>query len=74
MTIANRQHALAVASGFVLDQIRTGRRSLDLVDALIVLAVTQTNIEPVLRDPVLQRAHSSDRGHAFHAMVGAYST
>jgi hypothetical protein len=25
-------------------------------------------------EEILSAAHSSDRGHAFHAMVGAYST
>lgn len=29
---------------------------LDLVDALIVVTITQANVEPVLRDPALEAA------------------
>lgn len=47
--------ALRASSGGVLDQARIGRGALDFLDALILLAVTQANIEPVLHDPRLNR-------------------
>jgi hypothetical protein len=46
---------LRASSGLILDQVRLGRGPLDFLDALILMAVTQANVEPILRDPVLNR-------------------
>lgn len=51
--------ALEVSSGYLLDQVRLARRLFDFVDALIVVAVTQANVELILRDPDLQRAYAA---------------
>jgi hypothetical protein len=50
---------LILSSGFLLDQVRLGRGPFDLVDALIIVAVTQANVDPVMRDPALQRAYAT---------------
>lgn len=51
--------ALEVSSGYLLDQVRLARRLFDFVDALIVVAVTQANVELILRHPDLQRAYAA---------------
>jgi hypothetical protein len=47
--------ALRASSGSILDQVRLGRGPLDFLDAVILMAVTQANVEPILRDAVLHR-------------------
>jgi DNA-binding Lrp family transcriptional regulator len=59
MATSNSQFALVTSAGFLLDQIRLGRGLLDFVDGLIVVGVTQANVEQVLRDPALQRAYAT---------------
>ncbi|WP_309088215.1 hypothetical protein [Phenylobacterium sp.] len=59
MTIGRAQWATEVSAGFILDQIKFGRGLFDFLDALIVVAVTQANVELVLRDPALQRAYAA---------------
>lgn len=43
----------------MLDQIRLARHPLDFVDALLTVAVTQANIDTVMRNPALQRAYAT---------------
>ena len=50
---------LRASSGLILDQVRLGRGPLDFTDALILMAVTQANVEPILRDPVLNRTYAA---------------
>jgi hypothetical protein len=45
--------ALRASSGLILDQVRLARGPLDFLDALIVMAVTQANVDPITRDPEL---------------------
>ena len=47
--------ALRASSGQILDQVRLGRGPLDFLDAVILMAVSQANVEPILRDAVLHR-------------------
>lgn len=56
MAAADPRTALSLSAGHLLDQVKTGRMLLDLVDALIVVTITQANVEPVLRDPALEAA------------------
>lgn len=50
---------LRASAGLILDQVRLGRGPLDFTDALILMAVTQANVEPILRDPALNRAFAA---------------
>lgn len=59
MATTRSQYALATCAGFVLDQIRMGRGFLDFGDALILVAVTQANVESLMRDPILQRTYAA---------------
>lgn len=49
---------LKLSATFLLDQVRLAR-VLDVVDSLLILAVTQANVEAVMRDPQLQRAYAA---------------
>lgn len=49
-----------VSTGVALEQIRQGRGALDFTDALVLMAISQANVEPVLRDPALNRAYATD--------------
>lgn len=53
------QRVMEIASGFLLDQVRLGRGPFDFIDALLVLGVTQANVQPVTADPALERAYAS---------------
>lgn len=55
MTTSMSAAVLRASSGLILDQVRLGRGPLDFTDAVILMAVTQANVEPVLRDPALNR-------------------
>ncbi|WP_374471740.1 hypothetical protein [Phenylobacterium sp.] len=59
MALKLPQAVLRASADVLLDQVRLGRGPLDLVDALIMLAVTQANVEPVLRDPGLNRRYAT---------------
>lgn len=48
-----------VSVAFVLDSVRIGRRGHDLIDALILLAIVQSNVGPLSRDPDLQRSYAT---------------
>lgn len=50
---------MEISSGFLLDQVKLGRQLFDFLDALIILGVTQANVELVMRDPELQRAYAT---------------
>jgi len=41
-----------------LDGALAGRRERDFLDALILMAVVQANVGPIMRDPALQRAYA----------------
>jgi DNA-binding Lrp family transcriptional regulator len=53
------QAVVRVSAGLILDQVRLGRGPLDFVDALVLMAVTQANVEPVLRDAELNRRYAT---------------
>jgi len=55
MAASKSAAALRASSGLVLDQVRLGRGPLDFLDALILMAISQANVEPILRDPELNR-------------------
>jgi hypothetical protein len=59
MTTSMSAAVLRASSGLILDQMRLGRGPLDFTDALILMAVTQANVEPVLRDAALNRAFAA---------------
>jgi hypothetical protein len=50
---------LRISTGVVLDQVKVGRLGLDLIDSLIMLAVTQANVQAVMSDPALQRRYAA---------------
>jgi hypothetical protein len=52
------QRVLELSTGFLLDQTRFARGLTDFVDILLILAVTQANVEALMRDPGLQRAYA----------------
>jgi hypothetical protein len=52
------QRVLELSGGFLLDQTRFARGLTDFVDILLILAVTQANVEALMRDPGLQRAYA----------------
>ena len=56
---SNAQVAIEIAAGFLLDQVKFARRFFDFVDALLLLAVTQANVEWLMRDPAFQRAYAT---------------
>lgn len=56
--MAAAQAALRISIGFILDQVTAGRLGMDFLDGLIVLAVTQANVEPVMREGALQRRYA----------------
>lgn len=53
------QQVLELSANFLLDQVKFARQLLDFVDALLILAVTQANVDALMRDPVLQRTHAT---------------
>lgn len=59
MATTNGQFALLASAGYLLDQVRAGRGFFEVLDALLVVAVTQANIDPILRDPAAQRAYAT---------------
>lgn len=59
MEIRVAQAVVRVSAGLILDQVRLGRGPLDFVDALILVAVTQANVDPLLRDPELNRRYAT---------------
>lgn len=59
MVDTEAQQALEISAGFVLDQVKFARQLFDVVDALIMVAVTQANVDPVIGDPELQRAYAT---------------
>lgn len=48
-----------LAAPCTLDAALATRRHHDFLDALILLAIVQANVAPLMRDPALQRAHAS---------------
>ncbi|MEO8113986.1 MAG: hypothetical protein ABI655_06375 [Phenylobacterium sp.] len=48
-----------VCISFVLDSVKIGRGGHDLIDALILLAIVQSNIAPLARDADLQRTYAT---------------
>jgi hypothetical protein len=50
---------LRIASGPLFDQTRFVRWGLDYLDALIMMAVTQANVAPIIADPALQRRYAT---------------
>jgi hypothetical protein len=52
------QKVLELSAGFLLDQTRFARGLTDFIDILLILAVTQANVEALMRDPVLQRTYA----------------
>lgn len=54
MTAADDEAILRLSGRYVLAQVTVPRLGLDLLDALIVLTVTQFNVERINRDPNLQ--------------------
>jgi len=48
-----------ISAGFLLDQVRLGRWGMDFIDGLILTAVTQANVAPVMADPLLQRRYAT---------------
>jgi len=59
MADQHAQRAMEISTGFLLDQVKVGRRLFDFVDALIIVGVTQANVELLMRDPDLQRAYAT---------------
>lgn len=55
MAISISEAALRASSALILDQVRLGRGPLDFLDAVILMAVSQANVEPILRDAALHR-------------------
>lgn len=55
----DNEGVMRLAGRLLLDQITVARLTFDLVDALIVVAITQANVEPVSRDVVLQRRYAT---------------
>lgn len=47
-----------ISVAFILDLIRTGRMDREFLDGLIILAIVQANVAPVLADQDLQRAYA----------------
>lgn len=52
---------LSITTGFLLDQVRTGRQPMGLTDALILITVTQANVEALMRSSALQAAYATYR-------------
>lgn len=59
MEDAENQEILRLAGRRLLDHIVVARFAFDLLDALILVAITQANIEPIHRDPQLQRRYAT---------------
>lgn len=59
MSKTDAQTVLEISTGFLLDQLRFARQLLDVVDMLLIVAVTQANVDPLMRDPALQRAYAA---------------
>lgn len=53
------QTVTRITAAFLLDQVRLGRGPLDFADALIVLTVTQANVDRIRRSPELQIAYAT---------------
>jgi hypothetical protein len=47
-----------ISVAFILDIVRTGRMDREFLDGLIILAIVQANVTPVLSDQGLQRAYA----------------
>jgi hypothetical protein len=50
---------LRASAGFILDQVRLGRGPLGFLDALILVAITQANVDLLQRDPELNRQYAT---------------
>ncbi|WP_411286659.1 hypothetical protein [Phenylobacterium sp.] len=48
-----------LTNAFVLDMIKMGGYGRDATDGLLLLAITQANLAPLIRDPVLQRTYAT---------------
>jgi DNA-binding IclR family transcriptional regulator len=59
MTAGNSSIVLRATSRQVLDQVRLARGPLDFLDALILMAITQANVDPIVRDPELNRTFAT---------------
>jgi DNA-binding Lrp family transcriptional regulator len=51
--------AARLANGFALDLVKLGGLGRDVVDGLLVAAITQTNVAQITRNPDLQRAYAT---------------
>lgn len=59
MSLKPSEVVIRASAGFILDQVRLGRGPLDFLDALILMAITQANVQPVQRDPELDRQYAT---------------
>lgn len=57
--LANLRTAARLANGFMLDLVKLGRFGRDVVDAILLTAISQANVLPITRDPVLQRRYAT---------------
>jgi DNA-binding Lrp family transcriptional regulator len=51
--------AARLANSFALDLVKLGGFGRDVIDGLLLAAISQANVVPITRDPVLQRAYAS---------------
>jgi DNA-binding Lrp family transcriptional regulator len=58
-TLATLRAVNRLAAPCILDAVMVGRLDRDFVDALILLAVVQANVAPLMRDPETQTAYAS---------------
>jgi len=56
---AEASRLFRISAGFVLDQVKVGRWGRDFIDGLIMTAVTQANVAPIMADPVLQQRYAA---------------
>ena len=59
MPLKPSEVVIRASAGFILDQVRLGRGPLSFLDALILMTITQANVQPVLRDPALDRRYAT---------------
>ena len=58
-TLSSVRVGARLTNAFVLDMIKMGGYGRDATDGLLLLAITQANLTPINRDPVLQRLYAT---------------
>ena len=59
MTQMASNSSLRVAVGFALDLVKLGGLGRDVIDGLLLVAISQANVTLITRDPDLQRTYAS---------------